>query len=59
MKFESNWLSSFRGEDLQNIDGQADDGHRGHWYTIRAPRSLRLWLAKKLLGTVHNCKASL
>ena len=48
MKFEFNWPSGFRGEDVwkcwRTDDGQltTDDGRRSHWYTNSSPRSLRL-----------------
>ena len=48
MKYEFNWPSSFRGEDVwkcwQTTDDRrrTDDGRRSHWYTISSPMSLRL-----------------
>ena len=47
MKFEFNWPSGFRGEDVWKCwrtDGRrtTDDGRRSHWYTNSSPRSLRL-----------------
>ena len=58
MKYEFNWPSSFRGEDVwkcwRTTDGRrtdgwrTDDGRRSHWYTISSPMSLRLRWAKKL-----------
>ena len=50
MKFEFNWPSGFRGEDVWKCwrtDGRTDDGRRSHWYTNSSPRSLRLRWAKK------------
>ena len=51
MKFEFNWPSGFRGEDVWKCwrtDGRrtTDDGRRSHWYTNSSPRSLRLRWAK-------------
>ena len=46
MKFEFDWPSGFRGEDVLNYgrpDGQqTPDGCRSDWYTITSPMSLRL-----------------
>ena len=58
MKYEFNWPSSFRGEDVwkcwRTDDGRTDgrrtdDGRRSHWYTISSPMSLRLRWAKNLI----------
>ena len=51
MKFEFNWPSGFRGEDVwkcwRTTDGRrTDDGRRSHWYTNSSPPSLRLRWAK-------------
>ena len=46
MKFEFNWLSGFRGEDVWKC-WRTDAGHWSHWYTNRSPRSLRLRWANK------------
>ena len=52
MKYEFNWPSSFRGEDVwkcwRTTDGRTDDGRRSHWYTISSPMSLRLRWAKNI-----------
>ena len=42
MKFEFNWPSGFRGEDVENVGGWTDDGRQSDWYTISSPMSLRL-----------------
>ena len=54
MKYEFNWPSSFRGEDVwkcwRTTDDRrrTDDGRRSHWYTISSPMSLRLrWANNK------------
>ena len=51
MKYEFNWPSGFRGEDVwkcwRTTDGRTD-GRRSHWYTISSPMSLRLRWANKL-----------
>ena len=53
MKYEFNWPSSFRGEDVwkcwRTTDRRrTDDGRRSHWYTISSPMSLRLRWAKNV-----------
>ena len=50
MKFEFDWPSGFRGEDVWNCgrtDGRTTDGRRSDWYTLSSPMSLRLRWAKK------------
>ena len=46
IKYEFNWPSSFRGEDVWKCwwatDGWTDKGRRSHWYTFSSPMSLRL-----------------
>ena len=46
MKFEFDWPSGFRGEDVCNCgrtDGRMTDGRRSDWYTIsRAAASIRV-----------------
>ena len=37
MKFEFNWPSGFRGEDVENVDGRTTNGRRSHWYTNSSP----------------------
>ena len=44
MKFEFNWPSGFRGEDVWNCG--RTDGRRSDWYTFSSPMSLRLRWAK-------------
>ena len=41
MKFEFNWPSGFRGEDVWNCEW-TDDGCQSDWYTISSTMSLRL-----------------
>ena len=52
MKYEFNWPSSFRGEDVwkcwRTTDDGRTEGRRSHWYTISSPMSLRLRWANKL-----------
>ena len=53
MKFEFNWPSGFREEDVwkcrRTTDGRrTDDGRRSHWYTNSSPWSLRLRWANKI-----------
>ena len=46
MKFEFNWPSGFRGEDVWKCC--RTDGRRSHWYTNSSPWSLRLrWARNK------------
>ena len=47
MKFEFNWPSGFRGEDVWKW-WRTDNGRQSHWYTNSSPRSLRLRWAKKI-----------
>ena len=54
MKYEFNWPSSFRGEDVwkcwRTTDDGRTDGRRSHWYTISSPMSLWLRWAKNRTG---------
>ena len=57
MKFEFNWPSGFRGEDVwkcwRTPDGRTD-GRRSHWYTISSAMSLGLKWAKKSVTRVST-----
>ena len=56
MKYEFNWPSSYRWEDVwkcwRTTDGRTtNDGGRSHWYTISSPMSRRLRWAKNIYRT--------
>ena len=58
MKFEFNWPSGFRGEDVWKswrMDWRQTDVRRSHWYTISSPMSLRLrWANNSCNGCIPS-----
>ena len=57
MKFEFNWHSGFRGEDVwkcwRTDDGRTTEGRLSPWYTNSSPRSLQLRWAKNHKGWAY------
>ena len=59
MKYEFNWPSSFRGEDVWKC-WRTTDGRRSHWYTISSPMSLRLrWAKNQIFDSFNSLYISL
>ena len=62
MKFDFNWPSGFRGDDVWKCWGKDDrltfDGRQSHWYINSSHSSLRLRWAKKQRSKIATIKES-